>query len=59
MFIRAPAVERVGEGVEVLAAIDLRPVACRDGNVVVTAFHPELSPDLRIHELFVRQVEAA
>ena len=59
VFIRAPAVERVGEGVEVLAEIDLRPVACRDGNVVVTAFHPELSPDLRIHELFVRQVEAA
>ncbi len=59
VFIRAPVVERVGASVEVLAEIDGRPVACRHDTVLVTAFHPELSPDLRIHEMFVRGVEAA
>lgn len=57
VFIRAPIVERVGEGVEILAAVEEgRPVACRQGNVMVTSFHPELSPDLRLHELFLRSV---
>ena len=51
VFIRAPVVERVGADVEVLASLSGRPVACRQGPVVVTAFHPELSPDLRLHEL--------
>jgi 5'-phosphate synthase pdxT subunit len=59
VFIRAPVVERVGDDVHVLAEVGGRPVACRQGAVVVTAFHPELSDDLRVHELFVRQVEAA
>jgi 5'-phosphate synthase pdxT subunit len=59
VFIRAPVVERVGAAVTVLARIDGRPVACRQDAVVVTSFHPELSPDLRIHELFVRSVTAA
>lgn len=55
VFIRAPVVERVGPGVEVLAAVEEgRPVACRQGNVLVTSFHPELSPDLRLHELFIK-----
>lgn len=59
VFIRAPIVERVGPGVEILAAVDHGwPVACRQGNVMVTSFHPELEPDLRMHELFVRQVAA-
>ena len=53
VFIRAPAVERVGEGVEVLAEVDGRPVACREGRVLVTAFHPELSDDTRLHSLFL------
>ena len=53
VFIRAPAVERVGEGVEVLAEIDGRPVACRQGSVLVTAFHPELSDDTSLHALFL------
>lgn len=57
VFIRAPIVERVGDGVEILAAVEEgRPVACRQGNVIVTSFHPELSPDLRLHEMFVRSV---
>lgn len=59
VFIRAPVVETVGEGVEVLAQVeDGRPVACRQGKVLVTSFHPELSPDLRVHELFLRELAA-
>lgn len=53
VFIRAPVVERVGAGVEVLATVDRGPVLCRQGPVIVAAFHPELSPDLRVHELFL------
>jgi len=62
VFIRAPAVESMGTGVEVLAtlagageAAD-RIVAVRQGNLLATAFHPELTGDLRVHELFVRMV---
>lgn len=59
VFIRAPVVDRVGPGVEILAAVeDGRPVACRQGAVLVTSFHPELSPDLRLHELFVEGMAA-
>ncbi|MDQ3570639.1 MAG: pyridoxal 5'-phosphate synthase glutaminase subunit PdxT [Actinomycetota bacterium] len=53
IFIRAPVVERAGPDVEVLADVDGRPVLCRQGPVLVAAFHPELSGDLRIHRLFV------
>lgn len=53
VFIRAPYVEWSGPGVEVLGAIEGRPVVCRQGPVLATAFHPELSDDLRIHELFL------
>lgn len=58
VFIRAPAVERVGEGVDVLATVEPggRPVLCRQGPVVVAAFHPELSDDLRLHSLFLAQL---
>lgn len=51
VFIRAPVIDEVGDGVEVLATWDGRPVAVRDGPVVGTAFHPELTGDSRIHEL--------
>ncbi|PSP68662.1 pyridoxal 5'-phosphate synthase glutaminase subunit PdxT [Halobacteriales archaeon QS_1_69_70] len=51
VFIRAPVVDDVGEGVEVLAGVDGRPVAVRQDNVVGTAFHPELTDDARIHGL--------
>ncbi|UPV72798.1 pyridoxal 5'-phosphate synthase glutaminase subunit PdxT [Halorussus limi] len=51
VFIRAPLIDAVGEGVEVLAEWDGRPVAIRDGPVVATSFHPELTPDSRIHGL--------
>lgn len=59
VFIRAPVVERVGSDVEVLATIDGdRAVACRQGGVIVTSFHPELGDDLRVHELFLSGVAA-
>ena len=53
VFIRAPVVERVGQGVEVLASVDGRPVLCRQGTVLAAAFHPELSDDLRLHHYFL------
>ncbi|MBV8162358.1 MAG: pyridoxal 5'-phosphate synthase glutaminase subunit PdxT [Acidimicrobiia bacterium] len=56
VFIRAPYVERVGAAVEVLAAVDGHAVMCRQGAVLAAAFHPELSGDLRLHELFLREV---
>ncbi|MCL5958844.1 MAG: pyridoxal 5'-phosphate synthase glutaminase subunit PdxT [Chloroflexi bacterium] len=54
IFIRAPYVERVGEGVSVLATLpDGRIVSARENNLLVAAFHPELSDDLRFHQYFV------
>jgi len=57
VFIRAPYVERAGDDVDVLARVDGHPVLCRQGPVLVAAFHPELSGDLRLHELFLREVK--
>jgi 5'-phosphate synthase pdxT subunit len=52
VFIRAPIVERVGDGVDVLATLDNgRIVAVRERNIVATAFHPELAGDPRFHRL--------
>ena len=53
-FIRAPYIESVGEGVEVLAEVDGHIVAARQGRQLVTAFHPELDSDLRVHEYFLK-----
>jgi pyridoxal 5'-phosphate synthase pdxT subunit len=58
VFIRAPVVERVGERVEVLAAIDGSPVICRQGPIVVTSFHPELGTDDRVHRLLLSAIDA-
>lgn len=58
VFIRAPWVEKVGEGVRVLGRVAGRIVAVRQGNLLATAFHPELTGDLRIHRLFVDLVRA-
>jgi 5'-phosphate synthase pdxT subunit len=58
VFIRAPFVERTGEGVEVLATVDGHAVLCRDRRILVAAFHPELSDDSRLHELFLEGVMA-
>jgi 5'-phosphate synthase pdxT subunit len=58
VFIRAPWVEQTGDGVEIIATESHtgRIVAVRQGPALATAFHPELTPDLRIHELFVDMV---
>ncbi|MBF6135237.1 pyridoxal 5'-phosphate synthase glutaminase subunit PdxT [Nocardia otitidiscaviarum] len=58
VFIRAPWVEKIGDGVEVLATVPSGPaagrmVAVRQGNVMATSFHPEVTGDLRVHRLFV------
>ena len=52
-FIRAPYIEEHGEDVEVLAEVDGRIVAARQGNQLVTAFHPELTDDTRVHQMFL------
>jgi pyridoxal 5'-phosphate synthase pdxT subunit len=59
VFIRAPWVEDVGDGVEVLAEVDGHPVAVRQGNILAVAFHPELSSDLSVHRWLVDRVHAA
>jgi 5'-phosphate synthase pdxT subunit len=56
VFIRAPFFEDVGPGVEVLSEVDGRVVAARGENILVTAFHPELTDDARFHEYFLREV---
>lgn len=59
VFIRAPWVERAGPGVEVLAAAaDGHPVAVRQGPVLATSFHPELTGDVRVHALFCDMVRS-
>jgi 5'-phosphate synthase pdxT subunit len=57
VFIRAPRVADAGSGVEVLAEHDGVPVLLRDGRLLVAAFHPELTEDTRVHELFLQAVE--
>ena len=60
VFIRAPVVNEMGDGVEVLATLeDGRAVAVRQRHMLATAFHPELTNDSRLHGLFVRIVEGA
>jgi len=56
VFIRAPLVESVSEGVEVLAEINGHPVMCRQDSTIVTSFHPELADDDRIHADFLEMV---
>jgi pyridoxal 5'-phosphate synthase pdxT subunit len=56
VFIRAPRVRAVGGGVEVLAEHDGAPVLLRQGRFIVASFHPELTDDTRVHELFLDAV---
>lgn len=64
VFIRAPVVEEVGAGVEVLASLPAdapsggRPVALRQGSIMATAFHPELTEDTRFHRYFLDMVQS-
>jgi len=57
VFIRAPRIERVGEGVEVLAREGSDPVVVRQGKTMAATFHPELSADTRVHRAFLDMVE--
>ena len=64
VFIRAPVVEQAGPGVEVLATVPAtpdrpapQPVLCRQGSVLVSSFHPELTRDRRLHGLFVAMMD--
>ena len=57
VFIRAPSVVDAGKGVEVLSKIDEKIVAVRQGNIIGTSFHPELTEDLSIHKYFVNLVQ--
>jgi 5'-phosphate synthase pdxT subunit len=56
VFIRAPRVAEAGPGVDVLAEHDGEPVLLRDGRFLVASFHPELTDDTRVHELFLELV---
>jgi 5'-phosphate synthase pdxT subunit len=64
VFIRAPWVEDVGSEVQVLATVETgssagRIVAVRQGNLLATSFHPEITGDIRVHRLFVEMVRSA
>lgn len=56
VFIRAPLIDEIGSGVSVLAEWEGRPVAVRDGSVVATSFHPELTTDSRLHQALFESV---
>ncbi len=53
VFIRAPRIERVGAGVEIIGTLGDEPVLVRQGNVLAASFHPELTGDARLHDYFV------
>ena len=59
VFIRAPWIEETGPEVEVIAEHEGRPVLARDGKILVASFHPELTDDTRVHELFLEAVREA
>lgn len=56
VFIRAPWIEKVGDGVDVLAEVDGHPVLVQQGNVLAASFHPELTDDARLHTLLLDMV---
>lgn len=57
VFIRAPYIENAGDGVNVLATVDGKIVAARQKHMLATAFHPELTDDLRIHAYFLEMIK--
>jgi len=56
VFIRAPRIRELAPDVEVLGELDGEPVLVRDGRLLLATFHPELTDDLRVHELFLEMV---
>jgi 5'-phosphate synthase pdxT subunit len=59
VFIRAPKIERIGKGVEVIATEGSDPVAVRQGRAMAATFHPELSDDTRIHQAFLNLIKSS
>jgi 5'-phosphate synthase pdxT subunit len=59
VFIRAPRIEKTGKGVEVIAEREGHPVLVKQDNILAATFHPELSNDSRVHELFLQMVRKA
>jgi len=57
VFIRAPYIESVGKGVEILGEVDGKIVAARENNLLVTSFHPELTDNLEVHKYFVEMLD--
>lgn len=57
VFIRAPVVTRTGPEVDVLATLDDHPVLCRQDRILVSSFHPELTDDDRLHQLFIKSID--
>lgn len=57
VFIRAPVVTRTGPEVDVLATVDDHPVLCRQDRILVSSFHPELTDDDRLHQLFIESID--
>ena len=58
VFIRAPQITRVGDGVEVLAEYGGKPVAVRQDTILATAFHPEMTKDNRVHKYFIGMADS-
>ncbi|HIH16654.1 MAG TPA: pyridoxal 5'-phosphate synthase glutaminase subunit PdxT [Candidatus Diapherotrites archaeon] len=58
VFIRAPVIQSVGRGVEVLASLDGKPVLVRQGNLLAGTFHPEIEGEARVHQWFVERLKA-
>lgn len=59
VFIRAPLIEKVGPNVDVLSVYKDEIVTAREGNLLVSSFHPELTDDYRLHQYFTDMVQAA
>ena len=58
VFIRAPVIDAVGRGVEVLASLNGHPILAREGRLLVSSFHPELAPDDRVHRYFIEVIRS-
>jgi 5'-phosphate synthase pdxT subunit len=57
VFIRAPIIERIGPGVDILAKSEANPVLVRQGQILISTFHPELTSDTTVHDYFVRMAD--
>lgn len=58
VFIRAPKIKKTGKNVEILAEYRGEPIMCREGNILISTFHPELTKDTRVHKYFLNFLDA-